>query len=233
MNTDMGLLLITAITIAFLHTVTGPDHYLPFIALSKARNWSFSRTLCWTAICGLGHVGSSVVLGLGGAAIGWSFSKIKWLESVRGGVAGWSLLIFGLVYGCWELMRAKQNRPHKHFDMYEDGSMFVYDHKHGEIVNPGQRHAVTPWVMFIIFVLGPCEPMIPLLYFPGIQHSWWQMSMLVVIYTICTLAAMLGMVILGYYGSSFLKVHTLERYVHALGGATIFICGAGMVFMGW
>lgn len=233
MHTNLSLLLITAITIACLHTVTGPDHYLPFIALSKARRWSFSRTLGWTAVCGLGHVGSSVVLGLCGAAIGWSFSKIKWFESVRGGVAGWSLLVFGLVYGGWGLMRAKQNRQHKHFDLYEDGTMYVFEHKHGETPGPGRRHAVTPWVMFIIFVLGPCEPMIPLLYFPGVQHSWWQLSILVTVYAVSTLAAMLAMVMLGYYGSSLLKVNAMERYVHALGGATIFICGAGMVFMGW
>ena len=29
------------------------------------------------------------------------------------------------------------------------------------------------------------------------------------------------------------KTEKLERYVHALGGLTIFICGAGMLFLGW
>src|SRR4028119_942094 len=99
MHSEMTMLLLTAITIACLHTVTGPDHYLPFIALSKVRGWSFSKTLGWTIICGCGHVWSSVLLGLGGAAIGWSLSKVNWLESVRGGVAGWALVGFGLLYG--------------------------------------------------------------------------------------------------------------------------------------
>jgi hypothetical protein len=44
---------------------------------------------------------------------------------------------------------------------------------------------------------------------------------------------MVLMVTLGYYGISFFKTNKLERYMHALGGATIFICGLGMVFMGW
>jgi Na+/proline symporter len=45
---------------------------------------------------------------------------------------------------------------------------------------------------------------------------------------------MIVMVILGYYGLSFMKkTDKLERYVHALGGLTLFICGAGMVFMDW
>jgi hypothetical protein len=233
MSGELQILIITAITIACLHTVTGPDHYLPFIALSKARGWSFGRTLMWTIICGCGHVWSSVLLALGGSAIGWSLAKVSWLENIRGGIAGWVLLVFGLIYGIWGLIRAYKNKPHKHFDTYEDGSIYVYEHKHGQAVRPAERHKVTPWVMFIIFLLGPCEPMIPLLYYPAAQHSWHGMLLLILIYTLFTLATMVVMVVLGYYGIAFLKTEKLERFMHALGGLTLFICGAGMVFMGW
>ncbi len=95
------------------------------------------------------------------------------------------------------------------------------------------RHKVTPWVMFIIFLLGPCEPMIPLLYFPAAKNSWEGMVILITVYTVFTLLTMLMMVSLGFYGISFLKTEKLERYMHALGGLTIFICGAGMVFLDW
>ena len=233
MPAELQILLITAISIAFLHTLTGPDHYLPFIALSKSRGWSFGKTLLWTTICGCAHVWSSVLLGLGGAAIGWSLSKVSWLEGIRGGIAGWILLLFGLIYGTWGLIRAWKNKKHKHFDAYEDGSLYVYEHKHGEAVQPKERYKVTPWVMFIIFLLGPCEPMIPLLYFPAAQHSWSGMLLLILVYTVFTLLTMIIMVVLGYYGLSFLKTEKLERYMHALGGLTIFICGVGMVFIGW
>src|SRR6476661_8779953 len=131
---ELQLLLISAISISFLHTVSGPDHYVPFIALSKAREWSLSKTIFWTITCGCGHVWSSVLLGLGGAALGWSFSKIGWLENVRGGWAAWTLLGFGLIYFAWGLLGAKQNKKHKHFDLHDDGSMYVYEHKHGEVV---------------------------------------------------------------------------------------------------
>jgi len=233
MQTELQVLITAAIAIACLHTITGPDHYLPFIALSKARGWSFIKTLSWTIICGCGHVWSSVLLALGGAAIGWNLSKITWLENIRGGIAGWFMLLFGLLYGTWGLWRAFTNKPHKHFDTYEDGSMYVYEHKHGQAIAATERHKVTPWVMFIIFLLGPCEPMIPLLYFPAAQHSWHSMLLLIIIYTLVTLLTMIGMVVLGYYGVAFLKTEKLEKYMHALGGLTLFICGAGMVFMEW
>ena len=233
MPAELQILIVTAITIACLHTVTGPDHYLPFIALSKARGWSFGRTLMWTVICGCGHVWSSVLLALGGSAIGWSLSKVSLLENIRGGIAGWVMLVFGLIYGIWGLIRAYKNKPHKHFDAYEDGGIYVYEHKHGEAVQPKERYKVTPWVMFVIFLLGPCEPMIPLLYYPAAQHSWQGMLLLILVYTLCTLATMIVMVVLGYYGITFLKTEKLERFMHALGGLTLFICGAGMIFMGW
>ena len=224
--------MLAAITVSFLHTLTGPDHYLPFVALSKSRGWSLAKTILWTIICGCGHIWSSVLLGLCAAALGWSFAKLGSIESVRGGVAAWTLLGFGLIYSIWGLIRAQQSRRHKHFDIDED-SVYVFEHRHGEGVMPKDRHKVTPWVMFIIFLLGPCEPMIPLLYFPAAKNSLPAMLMLVLVYTIFTLLTMIAMVALGYYGISFFKTNKLERYMHALGGATIFICGLGMVFMGW
>ncbi|MBL7814809.1 MAG: hypothetical protein JNL70_07360 [Saprospiraceae bacterium] len=225
-------LLIATLSIAFLHTLTGPDHYLPFIVLAKSRGWHVSRTLFWTMLCGGGHVLSSVALGLGGAALGLGLQKISFLENIRGSLAGWSLLIFGLIYGTWGLFRAFQNKPHKHFD--QDGQdLYVYEHKHGQAVLSKERHKVTPWVMFIIFVLGPCEPMIPLLFVPAVQDSWLKLTFLVVIYTIVTLLTMALMVILGFYGFSFIKMEKLERFTHALGGLALLICGLGMVFLEW
>ena len=173
------------------------------------------------------------MLGLGGAALGLAVSKIKGLEAVRGGVAGWTFLLFGAVYCSWGLWRASRNKRHKHFDIQDDGSIYVFEHKHGEAITPKERHAVTPWVMFIVFVLGPCEQMIPLLYFPAAKHSASNMILLIVVYTLFTLLTMLLMVVLGFYGLSFLKTEKLEKYMHALGGGAILVCGVGMVFLNW
>ena len=59
------------------------------------------------------------------------------------------------------------------------------------------------------------------------------MLVLISVYTVCTLATMIMMVGFGYYGLSVFKSDRLERYMHALGGVTIFICGVGMVFLVW
>ncbi|PSR54570.1 hypothetical protein AHMF7605_14180 [Adhaeribacter arboris] len=233
MNADFQLLLVTAVAISFIHTITGPDHYVPFIALSKARNWSVPKTIFCTIVCGLGHVGSSILLGLVGIGLGWSLSKLSWLEQVRGGLAGWGLLTFGIIYTLWGVRQAYLNRPHKHFDAYDDGSVYVYEHCSGEIVYPQDRKKVTPWVLFIIFILGPCEPLIPLLSYPAARNSTAGIIWLVSIFTLFTLITMVAMVLLGCYGVTFLSSAKLEKYIHALGGFAILFCGAGMLFLGW
>ncbi|MCK7557524.1 hypothetical protein MKQ70_21980 [Chitinophaga sedimenti] len=145
MNAEIVAIAIAAIGVSCLHTVTGPDHYVPFIALSKARNWSVSRTVGWTLICGLGHVGSSIALGAIGVALGWQLKRLTGLEDVRGGIAAWALLIFGALYFLYGIRQAYLNRPHKHFDVYDDNAVYVYEHKHGESpVYPQQRTKVTP-----------------------------------------------------------------------------------------
>ena len=62
MSHELVILTVTAASVGLIHTLIGPDHYLPFIVLAKARNWSVLRTSWITFLCGLGHMSSSVVL---------------------------------------------------------------------------------------------------------------------------------------------------------------------------
>ena len=53
---EFWILITATASIALVHTITGPDHYLPFIVLAKAKNWSLPKTIIMTLICGVGHV---------------------------------------------------------------------------------------------------------------------------------------------------------------------------------
>jgi hypothetical protein len=231
--TEINFLLISTIGIAVIHTITGPDHYIPFIALSKSKKWSITKTIGWTMICGIGHVLSSVLLGLGGASIGWGIDKLSFIENQRGNIAAWGLLIFGCIYFIWGMMNAHRNKSHKHFESDDKGNMFVYEHKHSAFASPLKKHKVTPWVIFIIFLLGPCEPMIPLLFAPAVNNNIAYLITLILAYTSFTLLAMLMMVMLGYWGIAFTNTGKLERYMHAIAGLTLIICGAGILFWNW
>jgi hypothetical protein len=75
--------------------------------------------------------------------------------------------------------------------------------------------------------------MIPLLYYSLAKFSAWGMFLLIVAYTVFTLLTMLAMVLIGYYGLSVFKLQKAEKYMHALGGLTVLVCGLGVVWMDW
>ena len=77
MNAELSALVITAASIGFLHTLLGPDHYLPFIMMSWARKWSRTKTLVITFLCGLGHIASSIILGMIGVSMGLAVKKLE------------------------------------------------------------------------------------------------------------------------------------------------------------
>ena len=112
MSNEVIILVGTAAGIGFIHTLLGPDHYLPFIVLSKARQWSISKTLVITFLCGLGHVLSSVALGFIGIALGTAVFKLEAIESFRGAKAAWVLIAIGLTNYIWGKTRANSKKTH-------------------------------------------------------------------------------------------------------------------------
>lgn len=231
--TDFNLLCLTVISISAIHTFSGPDHYLPFIVLSRSKKWSLPKTILWTSLCGLAHVLSSVVLGVLGILLGVTVSKLFHIETIRGGFAAWLLLIFGVTYIFYAFYKLKKNKIHKHFNVSGEGDIFVFEHKHGQSVLPKKNYKVTPWVMLFIFALGPSEPLIPLIIYPYINYSIVEMGILITLYTFSTVIMMLSLVLLGFYGSRFINYPGLEKYIDVISGFAITICGIGMVFLEW
>lgn len=236
MSHELTLLCITAASLGFIHTVLGPDHYLPFIVMAKARKWSLIKTSWITFLCGLGHIGSSVVLGIVGIAMGIGVSKLKLLESVRGNIAGWLFITFGLVYFVWGLRRAFRNQPHEHWHSHNSGDNHTHTHTHREehthVHDEKETVNLTPWILFTIFVFGPCEPLIPIVMYPAAKGSYWGVALVTAIFGSVTIMTMLSIVIIMSLGISFVPLKRLERYTHALAGAAIFACGIAIQFLG-
>lgn len=234
MSSGEPVLLAATIAIAFVHTILGPDHYLPFVALGTARKWSRARLLAVTAACGAGHVLSSVALGLLGAALGFSATRFESIESARGSIAAWGLVAFGLVYMTWGVRRAARGRAHSHVHAHADGSAHVHRHDHRtEHLHPhGSARSVTPWVLFTIFLLGPCEPLIPLLMLPAMRGEWRTVWVVTAVFSLVTLATMLGAVLAIERGARHLVRGGMERWAHAIAGAAVLACGLAIQFLG-
>ena len=234
-SAEIQILIITAASIGFFHTLLGPDHYLPFIVMAKARKWSMTKTTWVTIACGIGHVSSSVVLGLVGIAFGIGINRLTGVESVRGSIAGWLFIAFGLVYFVWGVRKAYRNRPHKHIHVHKDGSYHSHEHVHHNNhvhVHEEKKKQLTPWVLFVIFILGPCEPLIPLLMYPAARNSTSGLILVTLVFGLVTIFTMLSIVLIGAFGISFLPLGKLERFTHAIAGAIILLSGIGIQFMG-
>lgn len=221
MDAGLPYLLLTAALVGFFHTLTGPDHYLPFVMIARARKWSPMKTF-WIALsCGIGHVGSSILLGVIGIFAGIGVESLNVVEASRGEIAAWIIIVFGLGYMIWGLIHA---RKHLHGDSHHHG---LTDDKANS-----KKANVTPWILFLIFVFGPCEPLIPLFIYPAAQQSMAGVVLVSVVFTVTTLITMLTIIMLSLKGLNTIKLGFAERYTHAIAGATICLCGLAIVFLG-
>lgn len=227
MTNELYILVGSAATLGFVHTLLGPDHYLPFIVMSKARNWKLYKTILITALCGIGHVGSSIIVGSLGIGLGIGLNKLTGFESVRGSLAAWAFIIFGLGYMIWGIWRAVKNKPHKHMHIHDD-EVHTHEENHDHVHNKN----ITPWILFLIFVLGPCEPLIPMLMFPAAEANTWGVILVASVFSIVTISTMLLIVILLTKGISFINIGKIERYSHAIAGAIVLLSGIGIQFLG-
>lgn len=233
-ETTLMILLGSAISIGFVHTLIGPDHYLPFILLARARQWRLGKVLWITLGCGLGHVLSSILIGCIGIAAGIAVGHLEIFEGTRGNLASWLLIGFGLVYGIWGLRRGIKGKKHTHLHLHKDGT--VHDHGHAHLGGHTHIHEekgkMTPWVLFIIFVLGPCEPLIPLLMYPASQGSWSHVLLVASAFGIVTVGTMMTIVGLTTYGLIRVRMGFMERFVHAIAGGIIVLSGLSIKVLG-
>ena len=236
MNPELSALVITAASIGFLHTLLGPDHYLPFIMMSWARKWSRTKTIVITFLCGLGHIASSIILGMIGVSLGIAVKKLELIESSRGNIAAWLLIAFGLAYLVWGLRQAYKNKPHVHTHVHIGNGEHQHPHDHhsghSHVHNGAGHSSITPWALFAIFVFGPCEPLIPILMYPAAKNGFFGVLMVVLVFGTATIATMLVAVILASTGVNFLPLAKVQRFAHVIAGATIFLCGMAIQFLG-
>jgi sulfite exporter TauE/SafE len=236
MSDELIILLTAAASIGFFHTLLGPDHYLPFIVMSRSGKWSLTKTTVVTFLCGLGHVLSSVILGILGIILGIAVSQLEAVETLRGGIAAWALIAFGLVYFIWGVRRALKNKPHQHLHIHGDGlnheHVHVHTREHVHVHDKRGTSTFSPWILFTIFLFGPCEPLIPLLMYPAAKSSFPGLLLVTGVFGAVTIMTMLSIVLVSTSGINLLPTTRLERYTHAIAGGTICLCGLAIKFLG-
>ena len=206
----------TAAAVGAMHSVA-PDHWVPFIAVGRARGWSAARTARVTFMCGFAHVTVSVILGLVALWLGQEILEAfgTRLESV----AGILLIGFGLAYGLWGLRRALGKRLHGHAHDH-------FDHVH-------EPSKTTVAGLLLIFSVDPCVRLIPII-LAAAPLGGARLVALILVYEVATIGTMVAIVLVARSGVvKALQAPWLDRYGDALAGGLIVATGLTVAALGW
>ncbi len=204
----------SAASIGFVHTILGPDHYLPLVAMAKTNGWSAPKTASYAAICGISHLLGTILVGFLVFLLGLAFFNLETVQSLRGDFAGWFLLLFGSIYFGWGMKWALRE---------------------GRLADQSKKAnfaRCTPFALFLFFILGPCEPLIPLMSLGSDSTELFSSLLVVTAFCGATILTMLVCVMFFYYGiSRFAFFLGFEKYMHAATGMIILLCGCAIQFL--
>ena len=241
------VLLGTAASLAIVHTLIGIDHSLPLAALGRARGWALGRTLLVTGVCGAGHVASSIVIGAAGVGLGVATDSLLRIESARGELAAALLLAFGLSYTAWALWPRRRRRDgggapaglaartRDARDAAAEPAPRPEDGPDPHGGGTGDIRGVTAWALFVVFVLGPCEPLIPLMVVPGLAGDWLAVAAVAAVFGLLTIGVMLAAVTAAWHGIGWIghsARHRGGQLAHAAAGLVVTASGAAVLWLG-
>ncbi len=143
----------------------------------------------------------------------------------------------GAAYGLWGARRALRGRAHSHSHRHADGSEHSHEHDHSHEgahvhLHGGRLARLTPWLLFTLFVFGPCESLIPLSLASWALGGLATAALVASAFAISTVATILGAVFMLRAGINLLPLEALERWTHALAGISLVACGAAIRFLG-
>ena len=118
--------------VGVVHTLLGPDHWLPFVALAREPNWGVRRVVPVVLLCGVLHCLASVAIAALGTVAGAGLTKLLQLTEARGVLAGLALLSLGV-------------------------ALLLPRRAHSAAPQGGRSW----WWLAVVFVLGPCEWLVP------------------------------------------------------------------------
>lgn len=212
-----------AVGIGAVHTCA-PDHWMPFAALGRAEHWSARRTAAITAICGLGHVTVSVLLGL--IALVFGRDVLEAFGQRMESVSGLLLIGFGVAYAAWGLRTALADRLHQR--AHAHGLPHIHVHGHAHTHAHGR---VTPSTLFVLFSADPCVAVIPLM-FAAAPLGWGSTLAVIVAYETATIATMVLLVLPARTAAARIRGRWADRYGDALAGAVVALVGVAVLSLG-
>ena len=244
-NANAWLLILTVGAIGVLHTLV-PDHWAPIAVLARGQGWSPGRTARAAALAGVGHVGSTLALGLLCWAVG-SLAAVHYGALVNR-VAALALIGFGgwIAWSGWREVQAGQadaqgGLAHSHRHAHADGTEHIHWHEHslsdwhvegGAAVLHAHGHAATGRTALLL-ILGS-SPMIEGLpaFFAASTLGAGVLVAMALVFGAATIATYVTVSVAALRGIERLSLGPLERYGEVLSGSFVALVGVVTLLFG-
>jgi hypothetical protein len=190
--------IVATILLALIHGSI-PNHWLPFIALSRAEKWSTKKLIMIISIGAIFHSLSTAILGFFISYFGYYISSISQLEKI---LPTFFMVFFGMIY-------------------------LIIDHQE-HYNDPLKKKSINPIFSVMLLYLGmffsPCLE-IEAIYFSVGRYGLTSFVLISLIYTIITLVSMLTFSYLAYKGLLKYFPKILEKYEKRMIGLVLIILG--------
>ncbi len=192
--------------LSLLHAII-PNHWLPILAIGRKENWTLREILSITAIAGLSHVSSTLIIGWALVFFGWELSQS--FQSITPFIAPVVLILIGTIF---------IYRHHKH--------------KHFHVADPQHQNSKKKMILSLSVAMffSPCLEIEAYFLAASTQSIWWT-SFMSAVYAVVTLSGMIIWVNVAYHGLNKFNWHTLEHKAGIITGVTLIVTGALSFFI--
>jgi hypothetical protein len=197
-----GILIGTVAAVGVLHTIV-PDHWAPIVAVARSGRWSAERTARAAALAGIGHVTTTLLLGLALWVVGAAVAT-RYAHAVNV-VSSLALIGFGawIAYLGWNEAREADGEGHQHGD---------------------ERHVGRATALMLILGSSPMIEGIPA-FLAASTKGALLLAVMAVVFALSTIATYVVMSTLGLRGLQNASLGPFERYGELLSGALVAAVG--------
>jgi len=205
----MWTLVASSILLSLLHA-TIPNHWLPIVAFANTQRWTLRETLGVTALAGMAHIISTIVIGV---AIGFAGAGLheQFEEATHWLATG---VLVGL--GIYLLVRYFLYRQHSH------------EHQMRNPTGASKRAIVIS--LCVAMFLSPCIELQGLYLAAGLQ-GWSSILVISLVYLLFTVTAMMLLVTLAFKSVQKLPFQYWERYNQLIMGILLIVMGILSFFL--